>query len=151
MRGATTVELAVTLGIAVLLILADVSGIVYLRSRTRDIQTLSEVSQIRSALEVYRVENSYYPRVSEAVRLADLYAGTQKLCTDGFKRFTDSCARTISGRIPDANASGYHYVATADGADYRIQFMLRTTLRKFGYPKGPACATSAGITAGACQ
>lgn len=143
--------IVVALAVAAAVIAADVAGIWYLRARTADLQALGELAQIRSALEVFRAENSYYPRAVEPVLLSDAYAGTQKLCTDGFKRITDACARTIMARLPVEHASSFTYASAADGADYHISLSTRTTLRVFGIPAGALCATASGVTAGSCN
>jgi len=150
MLGMTKTQ-AITVGIiAALVVIADIFGILYLQNRTRDITVLSEISQIRSALEVYRVRNSFYPRTTAAVTLGDAYAGTQQLCNDGFHRLGDACTAVILARVPDAYGVGYQYRSLQDGADYQIQFTLSTTLRMFGFNAGTSCATSAGLTNQSC-
>lgn len=139
--------LIISICIALVVVGVDVAAIRYLRLRTLDVQTLSDISQIRSALESYRVTNNMYPRIPEPTPLADAYLGTQKLCSDGFRRFTDSCDRVLLERVP---SSGYLYRSLFDGGDYQMQFKLLTSLRRYGFVRGYACATSAGITNQPC-
>lgn len=148
MRGMTKVEVIVVIALAVVVIAADVATILYLRNRTRDVQVLSEISQIRSALESYRVIANSYPIAPEAVQLADAYQGTQKLCAQGFMRFTQKCDRTVMARIPSTGY--YQYRSLQDGGDYQLQFTLVTAFQKLGFAKGTACATSAGIANQTC-
>ncbi len=148
MRGMTKVEVIVVIALALMIIATDAFTIIYLRNRSRDIQVLSEISQIRSALESYRVIANAYPIALDAVPLADSYQGTQKLCAQGFMRFTQACTRTIMARVPSTGQ--YQYRSLQDGGDYQLQFTLVTALQKLGFAKGTACATSAGIANQTC-
>lgn len=153
LRGVTRVELLVVGIICVFVLLIDISVIWYVNRKAADIQTLSDVQQIRAALEVYISHNNYYPESTEMIELNNAYASTQKLCTDGFKQFNAPCDKTIMRVIPNTNygnGNRYFYQAVAESKDYNIQFTLQTNFRGQGLIQGTQCATSSGISSQSC-
>jgi hypothetical protein len=134
------------------LIFADAVLIYYLKAKEHDLKVLSEVSQIRSALETYLMLNNYYPLAEEPTKLNDSYLGTEKLCTDGFYRINVNCSKEIIKPIPQAYlAQGETYIyQTNDARNFKLEFTLKTNFKAYGLLKGKNCANNAQISSRAC-
>ena len=148
-----TIKLIIALAIIVILIIADILVISYLNKKAHDIYVLSDISQIRSGLELHLQQNVYYPKTAKQVSLNDVYSGTEKLCTDGFKKSADPCPRLILNPIPNfflAQGNNYLYQSLDEGADYNLEFNLKTNFLKYGLKKGKNCASSQGIVSQPC-
>ena len=153
MNGFTKIEVLIVGIIALLIIGFDVFIISYLNDKGYHVQTLSEISQIRSGLETFLLVNNYYPIETSQVNLNDSYAQTQKLCIEGFKKYTDSCQRTIMNPLPNFYADQgniYIYKSTDDNKNYQIEFTLKTDFKAQGLKKGKNCATNFQITSQPC-
>jgi len=153
MNGFTKIEVLIVGIIALLIIGFDVFINLYLNDKGYDVQTLTEISQIRSGLETFLLENDYYPIKASQVNLNDSYAGTQKLCQEGFKKYTDSCKVAILDPIPNYYADQgnvYIYKSSADKKNYQIEFTLKTDFKAQGLTKGKNCAANFQITSQPC-
>src|SRR3989338_6549912 len=64
-KGYTLVELMVAISIIALLFAAGVASYGKASQRSRDAKRKSDVEQLRSALEMYRADNSKYPPTSD--------------------------------------------------------------------------------------
>lgn len=151
-EGYTTTELLWVGGIAAVIIVVDIFTWWFLSVKTHDIRVLSEVQQIRSGLEVYSAINTQFPVAENVTPLARLEENTQKLCMEGFRRYAQNCEKTILPFVPNFYADdeeGYMY-QSADGSDYRIEFITRSNFSAIDLPQGVHCATGAGITHQSC-
>lgn len=154
LKGTTKIWILIIVFLIIIILGASIFYSLYLKEKSRDIYILSDISQIRSGLEVYFLLNNHYPEVSEAVNLGDLYSSTEKLCSDGFKRADESCAKNILASLPEVYKQEgiiYTYKSLANGQNYQIQFSLSTDFVAAGLKKGANCATNSQITSAACQ
>jgi len=60
-KGFTLIELLVVISIISLLSSVVLAALTEARSRARDARALSEINEIRNALELYRVDKGLYP------------------------------------------------------------------------------------------
>lgn len=97
-RGYTLVELMVAISILALLFAAGVATYSKATQRSRDATRKSDVEQMRSALEMYRADNGYYPPKSciepcnsyyqiDDTNLGELTGYIQKFPTDPLGAF----------------------------------------------------------------
>ncbi len=152
-RGITKIEIIIVIFLVVIIIAADIFAAQYLGKKSRDINILSDISQMRSSLEAYLMINNHYPVAGEVVSLNDSYLGTEKLCVEGFKRLGDICTKTLLKPVPNAylkEGNIYSYKSTDSDLNYQIQFTLNTNFVKFGLTKGVNCATNTTITSAPC-
>jgi type II secretion system protein G len=66
-NGFTLIELLVTIGIIAILVVIGVVSYGSINRRSRDTRRMSDIEQIRSALEMYRADNGFYPNVGAGV------------------------------------------------------------------------------------
>lgn len=76
-RGFTLIEIMVSVSIMVMLTIIGVVTYSSVNKRSRDVKRKGDLEQIRSALEMYRSDNGYYPNVgagswNETSGLSDL-------------------------------------------------------------------------------
>ena len=151
--GFTKIDILIFISAVIVVIAVDVALILYFNDKASDIQILSEVSQIRSGLDAYLQKNNFYPVFREPTELNDSYIGTEKLCTDGFKRYNDQCSRVILDSIPNLTQSEgnvYTYSSVSDNLDYKLEFFLKTDFRAQNLKKGKNCASNSQIISQPC-
>ncbi len=106
--GFTLIEILVVATILGVLAAVAVSSYASINKRSRDSKRKSDTEQIRSALEMYRSDNGYYPPVD----------------TSGFGSASDLTAYLVSSYMPvvpsdPTTTQAYYYYATgASGANY---------------------------------
>ena len=152
-KGFTKIEILLVIILAVIVISVDIFVILYLNSKARDIQTLSEIDQIRSGLELFLQTNNYYPKITAPTELNDSYAGTEKLCFSGFSKITEKCDKNILSEIPNVyqnKGNIYTYQANNDYLNYKLEFTLLTNFKRQGLAKGKNCATNSQTTSQLC-
>lgn len=150
-NGFTKIELIIVIFLLILMIAVDIAIVLYLNLKSRDIEVLNDLKQIQSGLDVYLGENSQYPIFSEPVNLNDVYAGTEKLCVEGFKKKNFQCSRLILASIPNSDlAAGNIYKYQSDGKEYKIEFSLKGNFKAQNLSKGLNCATNNQILNQAC-
>jgi type II secretory pathway pseudopilin PulG len=150
-NGFTKIELIIVIFLIIVMIAFDIIIVLYLNVKTRDIMVLSDIKQIQSGLDTYLVENSEYPIATEPVNLNDVYASTEKLCSDGFKKNTDQCGRLILNVVPNSDlANGNIYKYQSDGQNYKIEFSLKGNFKAQELSRGINCATNNQILSQAC-
>jgi type II secretory pathway pseudopilin PulG len=151
-NGFTKVELLVVIFLVILMIALDIVIVLYLNLKARDIAVLSDIKQIQSALDVYLIKNSHYPLALDQISLNDIYANSEKLCADGFKKKDEKCSQTILAAIPnsDIKAGNIFTYQSAGEQDYKIEFILKTNLKASGLSRGKNCATNKQILSQPC-
>lgn len=149
-NGFTKIEVLIFILLIVIVVAMDIFVILYLNTKNRDIQVLSEVDQIRSGLEVYLLKNNKYPGLEDIMVLNDNYQGTEKLCSNGFKKKTDDCIRDILNPIPNQYGSVYRYRANQAASDYMLEYELKTNFKSLGLSKGKICVTNLQILSQPC-
>jgi general secretion pathway protein G len=73
-KGFTLVELLVVMGIIAALAMIGGAAYISAQKRGRNARRLADIQQIRTALEMYRTDNGYYPK--EAAALCDSSVGS---------------------------------------------------------------------------
>jgi Tfp pilus assembly protein PilE len=152
-RGFTKIEVILVVLFIIIMIIIDVSVIWYLNLKQRDIQTLSEISQIRSGVEEFLFFNNYYPKTKEVTLLNDAYLNTEKLCQEGFRKFSDKCKKIILDPLPNSDfnlGNQYFYQSLDNSESYQLEFILKTNFKKQGLKKGKNCATNSQIVSQPC-
>jgi type II secretion system protein G len=121
-RGFSLLELLVVIVIIILLATISVVALNDQRAKARDSQRISDIRQIRTALEFYRSDEGEYPVVSEPILLG--FTGITKLCakSNGALVPEDTLCQldtTYMVNIPgDPLASRkYYYTGTKEGFD----------------------------------
>jgi|GEM_PF-2407741 len=152
-KGITKIEVLIVIFLILVAVGVDIFVILYLNNKAKDIQILSEVSQIRSGLDLFLAKNNFYPQALKPLALNDVYSGTQKLCVGGFKKFSDSCSQNILNPIPNAYLSGgnvYYYASVDNGQNYKLEFNLETNFPQLALKKGKNCANNNQILSQVC-
>ncbi len=144
--GFTLIELLVVISIISLLSSVIMANLNTTRARSRDAVRLSDLRQIRIALENYRSSNTSYPDCANAyingttdcLSIALIAAGTMsKLPVD--PKFAGG-----------GNSSDYQYYSTAGGGSYALRSTLETNIvsQNSNYPNGTTCVTAGLPTCG---
>ena len=152
-RGFTKIEILIVAILIVIILVADFFVISYLNSKQQDVQVLSEVSQIRSGLEVYLLANNYYPEALDPIVLNSDYTNSEKLCIEGFKKFSAACAREILNPIPNlylTKGNSYIYKSTDNNKNYQLEFTLLSDFKAQGLKKSKNCAINSQIISQPC-
>ncbi len=147
-RGFTKIGVILIIIFIVIIIIVDVLVVWYLNQKQQDIQTLSEISQIRSGLEEFLIYNNYYPKSGEVILLNDAYSNAEKLCGEGFKKFIDKCQKEILNPVPNSMqnlGNQYFYRSLDNNTNYQLEFSLKTNFEQQGLKKGKSCATNSQI------
>lgn len=151
-NGFTQIELIIVIFLIVLIIAVDIAVVLYLNQKSGDISVLNDIKQLQSGFDEYLIANTAYPVSLEIVNLNDIYANTEKLCTDGFKKMSEQCKRNILVPLPNSDLAGsntYRY-QSIDGLDYKIEFSLKTNFKAQGLSQGINCASSSQILSQPC-
>ena len=62
-KGFTLIEILVVITIAATLLVAGIVSYQSIQKRARDAKRKSDIEQVRSALEMYKADNGYYPEI----------------------------------------------------------------------------------------
>jgi len=62
-RGFTLIELLISVSIIAIIIAIGIASYSTITKQSRDTKRKSDIEQVRSALEMYRAENGYYPNI----------------------------------------------------------------------------------------
>ena len=124
-RGFSLIELLIVVGILVLLAIISVVALNDQQAKARDAKRISDVRQIRTALEFYSSDENEYPIRPNPVVLGQ--DGQEKLCSKaegGFVAASVECKTesTYMNKIPTDPMSDRKYVFTSDGKGYDIVF-----------------------------
>lgn len=151
-KGITKIEVLIVVIIILIIIIVNVVVISGLNNKTHDIQVLSEIKQVRSGLELFLLNNNYYPQSAEAVILGDVYQGTEKLCLAGFKKLNEVCQKNILNPVPSfySTQDNLYRYKSLDNLNYQLEFNLKTNFKDQGLLKGIQCATNTGIVSQPC-
>ena len=151
-NGFTQIELIIVIFLLIIMIAVDIAVVLYLNLKSRDIAVLSDIKQIQSGLDAYLIVNSQYPVASEPVNLNDVYANTEKLCTDGFKKRTEKCSQEILAPVPNSDllAGNIYKYQSVDGQNYKLEFILKTNFKAQGLSRGQNCAANNQILSQPC-
>lgn len=146
------IELLVVIAIIGLLATLAVVALNNARARARDAKRVADIKQIQTALELYFNDNNTYPvnspeaDISGSTTLMPTYMATVPSTPDPAD---GSCTTTNNQYIYESTAANGTACTSSPCADYELQFCLGATTG--GLSAGENCATSAGITSGACD
>lgn len=121
-KGFSLIELLVVIVIILLLGTISVVALNDQRAKSRDSQRISDIRQIRTALEFYRSDEGEYPIVNEPLLLGP--GGALKLCAKTNGGLVSAETPCQADTTYMANISGdplagrkYYYTGTKDGFD----------------------------------
>ncbi len=149
-KGVTAAEALVVGGIVVVLIVGIVFLRMFLQSRSADLQTISDIARVQSALEFTYAVNTHFPIYADVVPLGSAEHKSQRLCLRGFTSSVESCERVVMHTIPNAGTGGYVYQTFDGGQSYGMTFTLARNHRSLGLMRGQICATPDGFSQGPC-
>ena len=125
-KGFTLIELLVVIAIIALLSTLSVVALNSARVKSRDARRLSDIKQIRTALEMYFDNNQTYPTVVSSSTLG----GSNYAClTSSGWTTTVGCTGTVyMQNVPDdpqgVGTSIYKYTVGGTGSTYTINYVL---------------------------
>ena len=152
-KGFTKTELLIVAVLVFIVLIIDVFVIIHLNNKIHDIRVLSDISRIRSGLEVYLYNYNYYPSVDSVVDLNSPYVETQKLCLSGFESFDTKCEKNILNPLPNFYEDEdeiFRYLSAEDNQNYQLEFILKTNFRQQGLVKGVVCADNYNMSNSPC-
>jgi len=121
-KGFTLVELLVVIAIIALLSTLSVVALNSARAKARDARRLSDIKQIRTALEMYFDSNMAYPDPTASTTLG---TGTMACLTSTGWTTTAGCTGTIfMQKVPTdpQNPPRVYQYAKVDATHYRISY-----------------------------
>ena len=120
-KGFTLVELLVVIAIIALLSTLSVVALNSARAKSRDARRLSDIKQIRTALDMYFDSNLTYP-----ANCAGLGSSSNCMCLTSNGWATSGCAGTIfMQKVPkDPGTYSYDYTVDVNGTSYTITYKL---------------------------
>ncbi len=121
-KGFTLVELLVVIAIIGILSTLSVVALNSARAKSRDARRLSDIKQIRTALDMYYDSSSTYPVSCPALGTGNCACLTSVGWTN---TSTTNCTGTIfMQKVPSDPLSSGTYVYTSSGQSYEIVYKL---------------------------
>jgi len=122
-RGFTLIELLVVIAIIAILSSTVLASLRTARSKARDARRMSDVRQLRSALELYYDKNGSYPSTAGAYQIVTpSNVVLQALVTQGFMPALPKDPESIGSGITEIYYGSPGWWSTA--WEYQIQFAL---------------------------
>ncbi|HLD25033.1 MAG TPA: type II secretion system protein GspG [Patescibacteria group bacterium] len=123
-NGFSLMELLISVSIIAILVAIGVASYATINKQSRDTKRKSDLEQIRSALEMYRADNGFYPAVG---------SGTWVLAsssTDSLIGLTPSLVSTYIAVVPldPKSTQSYMYIATNGSGGNYYGYCLSSTL-----------------------
>lgn len=128
-KGFTLIELLVVIAIIALLSTLSVVALNSARVKSRDARRLSDIKQIRTALEMYFDQNDKYPETDGGIVIGGAAADFDCLSSNGLgvKPCTSTVyLETIPGD-PRGGSNPYYYDCDSVGATYQLRYHLEGT------------------------
>ena len=125
-KGFTLIELLVVIAIIALLSTLSVVALNSARVKSRDARRLSDIKQIRTALEMYFDNNQTYPTTGSG----GLLGGTNYVClnTSGWTTAAGCTGTVYMQKVPtdpkNTSPFVYTYTQQGSGASYTIAYAL---------------------------
>ena len=120
-KGFTLIELLVVIAIIALLSTLSVVALNSARVKSRDARRLSDIKQIRTALEMYFDNNQLYPTTTGSLGTASF------ACLSSTGGWAATCSGvTYLQNVPadPQSTKNYIYAATGSGTGYTITYQL---------------------------
>ena len=121
-EGFSLIELFIVIAIIILLATVSIIALNDQRAKARDAKRISDIRQIRTALEFYHSDEDSYPIVEQPVVLGA--KGVERLCSSSIGGFVSGQTPCSEGQIymsvinPDPLAPmNYYYTGIAEGYD----------------------------------
>lgn len=108
-QGFTLMELLITVSIIAILISIGIASYSTINKQSRDTKRKSDLEQVRSALEMYRADNGYYPSVG---------AGTWVETSTGLTSSLVTIYLPVIPSDPRRTATYMYLATTASGGNY---------------------------------
>jgi len=142
-RGFSLVELLVVISIIGMLSTMAVVSLGGARKKSRDARRLTDIKQIRTALELYYNDNNEYPPSG---------GGTGAISDSNSKITESDPIKTVGGetymlKMPQdpKSTQGYYYKRGTDNKTYVLHYVLETKANN-SIAAGGHCATPASMT-----
>ncbi len=136
-KGFSLVEVLIVIGIIILLGLISVIALSDQQAKARDAKRISDIRQIRTALEFYYGDKNEYPIVEQPVAIGK--NGREKLCSKesgGFVPANTECKSesTYMSLVPSDPLGNkqYTYLGVAQGYDITFQTEKTSSLGPAG-------------------
>lgn len=147
-QGFNLIELLLIIAVLIVLVLISVWALAGQRTRARDAKRISDIRQIRTALELYKINEGEYPLVANALVLGSAQAA--KLCSNaegGLVSSQTACLvdTTYMSVMPGDPLAGQKYLFTSQADGYNLQFTTEkdTILGSAGFYFGHASGVDA--------
>lgn len=133
-KGFTLIELLVVIAIIALLSTLSVVALNSARVKSRDARRLSDIKQIRTALEMYFDQNDKYPKSDGNIVIGDTNADFNCLSSSGLG--IKPCSgtvylETIPGDPRIQSGGAYYYNCDSVGETYEIDYHLEGTNQNY--------------------
>lgn len=133
-KGFTLIELLVVIAIIALLSTLSVVALNSARVKSRDARRLSDIKQIRTALEMYFDQNDKYPETNGSMVIGDNNADFNCLSSSGLG--IKPCSgtvylETIPGDPRRQSGGLYLYNCDSVGATYQLIYHLEGTSQEY--------------------
>ena len=140
-KGFTLVELLVVIGVIGLLSTLAIIALGSARTKARDAKRISDVKDVRNALELYFADYGNYPVMADGVVFGSASASCLDNSTQGW---APTCEDPYLATV-QADPGKYRYIyRSADGESYTIQITLESQLGNL--LPGDVIATPSGIS-----
>lgn len=126
-RGFTILELLVSVAIIAMLTAVTMVLLTSVREKSRDAERMSELRQLRNALNIYVTQTGNFPVATDPVALSGEDIITSALISEDTIK-----APAVDPRYP---AYAYTYQSSADGSSFIVSFCLETNTIQ-GYNEG---------------
>ena len=147
-KGFTLIELLIMIAVIVLLSALAVTSLNNTRKSTRDAKRISDVQQIRAALDKYYGENKDYPTFSGNLGYSDGLQQCLVNTSNGFEYGSDcnlESSEVIMALVPSDPGSFFYRYTHAGVIEYELRFRLERSTA--GFPaKTDLCANTVGIS-----
>jgi len=152
-KGFSRNEIIISVVIILLFIGLNIFLSGFFKNSVYDLTSISEITRLKSGMDLYYSYNSIYPVSEEIIKLNHDYSATQKLCADGFYKLTDICDKELVERMPHSKLTGgqYSYQTDAEGVGYQIEFLLTQNHKTLNLVKGANCLQDGMLIPQPCQ
>lgn len=136
-KGFTLIELLVVVAIIGLLAAIAVVALNNSRAKARDARRLADVRQMQTALELYYLDNSKYPKLTN--QPANTYSSIAGKCLSSDSGWSDTCTGTVylskaptaptpkDGNCTDETNSYSYMIDATEPTTYSLRYCLGST------------------------
>lgn len=140
-KGFTLIELLVVIAVIGLLSTLAIIALGSARTKARDAKRISDVKDVRNALELYFADYGKYPSSPEGVVLGS----TEASCLDNnISGWSTTCENPYMSSVQSDPGKNSYIYRSVDGATYTIQISLEGVMADL--QGGNVIATPSGIS-----